>query len=253
MASRGYGRLRLRQEDVGAEAAEEQTPQCEPWGTEQSDKGLRIAAIFIILVGSLLGVLLPMFLARASKMRVPKMSFFAAKYFGSGVILATAFIHLLSPANEALNDPCLGDILPEYDWAQGIALMTIVVMFFIELMAARFDFGFAHSPSSPTNDPSLSLLAANGPTRDPEAETKGSNDSGPKDIAHKADTGIKVPGLPNDVSYPPGGENHLGHRHEHVEGDSHTAYGTQLTVRKPSEPPPSSPFPSFPPSPRPTQ
>jgi hypothetical protein len=29
--------------------------------------------------------------------------------------------------------------ITEYDWAEGIALMTIFLMFFIELMAARFD------------------------------------------------------------------------------------------------------------------
>ena len=31
-----------------------------------------------------------------------------AKYFGSGVIIATAFIHLLSPAIDELSSPCLG-------------------------------------------------------------------------------------------------------------------------------------------------
>lgn len=30
-----------------------------------------------------------------------------AKYFGSGVIIATAFIHLLSPALDELGSPCL--------------------------------------------------------------------------------------------------------------------------------------------------
>jgi zinc transporter 1/2/3 len=29
--------------------------------------------------------------------------------------------------------------ITEYNWAEGIALMTIFLMFFIELMAARFD------------------------------------------------------------------------------------------------------------------
>jgi len=239
MVSRGYGRLQLRQEDVSADGADAQTPQCDSWATDQSNRGLRIASIFIILVSSLLGVLLPMLLARASKMHVPKVSFFIAKYFGSGVILATAFIHLLSPANEALNDPCLADLLPEYDWAQGIALMTVVVMFFIELMAARFDFGFAHAHSTPANDPSLSLLGAQGPLQDAEAEaeaeTKVPDQSGPKAVVNKPGA-INVPGLPNDVSYPPGGENHLGHRHQHIEGDSHNAYGTQLTVSHPSPP-----------------
>jgi hypothetical protein len=31
-------------------------------------------------------------------MSVPKLTFFIAKYFGSGVIIATAFIHVMFPA-----------------------------------------------------------------------------------------------------------------------------------------------------------
>jgi solute carrier family 39 (zinc transporter), member 1/2/3 len=57
------------------------------------------------------------------------------QYFGSGVIVATAFIHLLSPANDALRDPCLTGPITEYDWVSGICLMVIFVMFFLELMS----------------------------------------------------------------------------------------------------------------------
>jgi hypothetical protein len=32
--------------------------------------------------------------ARTKRMRVPPLAFFIAKYFGSGVIIATAFIHV---------------------------------------------------------------------------------------------------------------------------------------------------------------
>ena len=37
-----------------------------------------------------------------------------AKYFGSGVIIATAFIHLLSPAFEELGSECLVGTWAEY-------------------------------------------------------------------------------------------------------------------------------------------
>jgi solute carrier family 39 (zinc transporter), member 1/2/3 len=58
-------------------------------------------------------------------MRVPKTAFFVAKYFGSGVIIATAFIHLLAPANEALGSSCFPEDsgVQAYPWAEGIALM----------------------------------------------------------------------------------------------------------------------------------
>jgi hypothetical protein len=40
------------------------------------------------------GVLLPIAAARTKRMRVPPLAFFITKYFGSGVIIATAFIHV---------------------------------------------------------------------------------------------------------------------------------------------------------------
>ena len=42
----------------------------------------------------------------------PRHSF--AKYFGSGVIIATAFIHLLAPAYSELTSPCLGAAWQDY-------------------------------------------------------------------------------------------------------------------------------------------
>lgn len=87
--------------------------------------GLRISSIFVILIGSLLGAVVPIVLARSKRMQVPKTAFFIAKYFGSGVIIATAFIHLLAPANEALGSECFPEdsTIKSYSWAEGIALM----------------------------------------------------------------------------------------------------------------------------------
>lgn len=56
--------------------------------------GVRISSIFVILVGSFLGTWFPVFAARHPGTGVPSWAFFIAKYFGSGVILATAFIHV---------------------------------------------------------------------------------------------------------------------------------------------------------------
>jgi hypothetical protein len=41
-----------------------------------------------------IGALLPIMAARTKRMRVPPLAFFITKYFGSGVIIATAFIHV---------------------------------------------------------------------------------------------------------------------------------------------------------------
>ncbi|KAJ5239457.1 Zinc/iron permease fungal/plant [Penicillium chermesinum] len=109
--------------------------------------GLRISSIFVILVGSTFGAIFPVLMRRYSgRGGAPKWLFFIAKYFGSGVILATAFIHLLAPAEEALTNPCLTGPITEYSWVEGIILMTIVVLFFVELMVMRFSrFGTGHT------------------------------------------------------------------------------------------------------------
>lgn len=109
--------------------------------------GLRISSIFVILVGSLFGAVFPVYARRIGSNGLPSWMFFVAKYFGSGVIIATAFIHLLGPAEEALTNPCLTGPITEYSWVEGIVLMTIIVMFFVELMVMRYSFGDGHGHS----------------------------------------------------------------------------------------------------------
>ncbi|KAA1135389.1 high-affinity Zn(2+) transporter zrt1 [Puccinia graminis f. sp. tritici] len=56
---------------------------------------LRIAAIFIILVTSMLGTLFPVLTRQSKRLSVSPWIYEAVKYFGSGVILATALIHAI--------------------------------------------------------------------------------------------------------------------------------------------------------------
>ncbi|KAB2571029.1 Zinc/iron permease [Lasiodiplodia theobromae] len=100
--------------------------------------GVRISSIFVILIGSLLGAWFPVWARRHAGSSMPEWPFFVAKFFGSGVIIATAFIHLLAPAVEALTNECLTGPITEYDWAEGIVLMTVMVLFFVELIAMRY-------------------------------------------------------------------------------------------------------------------
>jgi len=51
---------------------------------------------------------------------------------------ATDVHQLLTPANEALTNPCLTGTITEYPWAQGIALMSVFTLFFVELLAMRY-------------------------------------------------------------------------------------------------------------------
>ena len=134
--------LVLRQEQDDA------TPSCEIGNEFDGRLGLRIAALFIIWVTSSIGATFPVFAKRHEGLSVPDWVFFGCKFFGSGVIIATAFIHLLGPAEDALRNPCLTGPITDYGWVEGIILMTIIVLFFIELMVMRYgNFGGGHSHS----------------------------------------------------------------------------------------------------------
>ncbi|KAK3944316.1 Zinc/iron permease [Diplogelasinospora grovesii] len=217
-----------------ARAEEDGVPACEGSPANTDYWELRIASVFIILVGSALGALLPIWLSRTRRLRVPKTCFFVAKYFGSGVILATAWMHLLSPASDNLRDECLVGILPDYDWAMGIGLATVMMMFLVELVVSRVDFGFfsAHDHGH-----------GHGHVHDlPRPSSRRRQDSeGSKSSLGKTAAGATA-GLPisddrrrsttrhaSIVSYP-GGEDHLGHSRTHVEGDTYADFAAQMTA-----------------------
>ncbi|KAG6821467.1 hypothetical protein H0H93_010191 [Arthromyces matolae] len=125
---------------------------CGSGGGSDDFFSLRVASIFIILIGSSGGALFPVMARRSSWLHVPKPVFDFAKYFGSGVIIATAFIHLLSPALDALGSPCLGPGWTVYPYALALCMLSIFGIFIIELIAFRWGtsklkrLGLSHDP-----------------------------------------------------------------------------------------------------------
>ncbi|CUM56924.1 unnamed protein product [Debaryomyces tyrocola] len=99
--------------------------------------GARISAVFVILIVSAIGAFFPLIAKRNPYFTLPKWCFFITRYFGSGVIVATGFIHLLAEADQALSDECLGGVFDEYPWAEGIALMGLFLMFLLDIVAHR--------------------------------------------------------------------------------------------------------------------
>ncbi|EXJ81341.1 hypothetical protein A1O3_07631 [Capronia epimyces CBS 606.96] len=207
-----FARLVLREEDSEA------TSVCDTGNAYDGRLGLRVAALFIIWVTSSIGGAFPIFAHRNRGLKVPDWVFFVCKYFGSGVIVGTAFIHLLGPAEEALKNPCLTGPITDYSWVEGIILMTIFILFFIELMVMRYgDFGAGHSHGhegegeghSHTHDPEhdqpvnteLNNTMDLAPYKDNASST-----TQPESIRHAPSHSIQLPG-----------EDHLGHSQEHNE------------------------------------
>lgn len=56
--------------------------------------GARISSVFVIFVVSTIVTFFPVLAARVKKLRIPIYVYLFARYFGSGVIVATGFIHL---------------------------------------------------------------------------------------------------------------------------------------------------------------
>jgi zinc transporter 1/2/3 len=240
--------------------------ECNTGNEYDGNLGLRISSIFVIGLGSMIGALVPILAARTKRMHIPPLAFFITKYFGSGVIIATAFIHLLGPAAETLGSPCLTGAITNYSWAEGICLMTIFTMFLIELLAARFEVFGDHSHELEHTDPSHEVMREgekheNGhssPQQHMNNSTaqvsRGAPENG-RDHAHdnqslgespdrsilkennkangldleSGNSSNTIPGRKDDLSYPPGGEDHLGHSRIHgSDDDDH--FAAQMTA-----------------------
>lgn len=112
-------------------------PVCELKSQGAGQAGLRVASIFIVFAAALLGALLPLLIRRSASSRVPTRLFSALKFVGTGVIVGTAWMHLLSPAVEILSSPCLEPRFGRFDWGSAIAGMTLMAMFFVHLLVTK--------------------------------------------------------------------------------------------------------------------
>lgn len=101
------------------------------------DMGARIACVFVMLGVSALGSFLPLFAAKYKSMKIPTNVLQLVKHFGTGIILATSFIHLLGEAQDNLSSECLGGEWEVYPWASAICLMGTFTMFSIELFVQQ--------------------------------------------------------------------------------------------------------------------
>lgn len=108
--------------------------------------GLRIGAIFIIWASSTALTLFPIVTRRIPRLSINREAFDFAKYFGSGVIIATAFIHLLAPAasDEELGSPCLSSDFQNYPFAFAFAMIAMFAVFVVEVLAFRVGSQYAN-------------------------------------------------------------------------------------------------------------
>jgi len=112
-----------------------------PPDVSQYSLSMHIAAMFILLVLSALGVFGATIVSRRSQSHqhrtLAHVLMDLGKHFGSGIILATGFIHMLPPAIQSLTSPCLQMSGLYGSWATLYALFAGLTINLIEFIAGE--------------------------------------------------------------------------------------------------------------------
>ncbi|OLN87342.1 Zinc-regulated transporter 1 [Colletotrichum chlorophyti] len=100
--------------------------------------GARISSIFVILFVSTAFTIFPIASKQIKTWKIPRSIYTFARFFGSGVILATAFIHLLDPAYSRIGPgTCVGESgnWGDYSWCAAIVMASVLSIFSLDLAA----------------------------------------------------------------------------------------------------------------------
>ncbi|KAJ5090884.1 ZIP zinc transporter [Penicillium argentinense] len=93
------------------------------------DVPLRIGTLFVVLVTSAIGVFAPILLARLPFAAVNSVVMTIIKQFGTGIIIATAFVHLYTHANLMFTNECLGEL--DYEATTSAVVMAGIFLAFL--------------------------------------------------------------------------------------------------------------------------
>ncbi|KAI0887821.1 Zinc/iron permease [Annulohypoxylon maeteangense] len=110
------------------------------------DLPLHTIGLFLVLAASIFGAGFPVAAKKISWLKVPQNVFFACKHFGTGVLIATAFVHLLPTAWFSLSDPCLPDLFTkDYPPLPGVIMMfSLFCLFVVEMWMNNKMGGHSH-------------------------------------------------------------------------------------------------------------
>ncbi|CAI0652169.1 unnamed protein product [Colletotrichum noveboracense] len=148
LSKRHGGAMTSAEVVAGANATK---PQCGSSKKESYDTPLHIGALILILaLSTILAVMNCDFGGLQTRARVLGFSInVALKHFGTGVLLATSFVHLLPTAFTSLTDPCLPDIFNKgYPQTAGlVAMIAALSVVALESYLATRGAGHSHSHS----------------------------------------------------------------------------------------------------------
>jgi zinc transporter 1/2/3 len=130
--------------DVDLTTADPATVVCflEAAGNDYDGRlGARISSVFVIFVISTAVTFFPVLAKRVPRLKIPLYVYLFARYFGTGVIIATAFIHLLDPAYASIGpNTCVGMTgnWAQYSWPPAICLTSAMLTFLMDFVAELY-------------------------------------------------------------------------------------------------------------------
>ncbi|CRG92208.1 Zinc-regulated transporter 2 [Talaromyces islandicus] len=123
---------------VAVKLANRQNDECGSDKAGYYNTPLHVIALFIILILSTVACSFPILARRFPRLPIPRRFLFISRHFGTGVLIATAFVHLLPTAFNSLTNPCL----PRF-WNKGypamagfIAMLAVFLVVVVEMFFA---------------------------------------------------------------------------------------------------------------------
>lgn len=110
----------------------------------------RIISLCVLLVVSFIAAIFPVAAKRSSYLQTPRVVFFVGKYFGTGVILATAFIHLLKDAFQNMSKAHVDERWGKYESWPGLIIMSSLLFIFLIEYSSTVYVEYLAEQSSPT-------------------------------------------------------------------------------------------------------
>ncbi|KAI0028207.1 Zinc/iron permease [Vararia minispora EC-137] len=131
---------------------------------------IRVAIMLLVFFVSLFSASFPTLTRRARSPSIPPIVFFIGKHFGTGVILSTAFVHLLQDAFDSLRDPRVVARTQVGRWTGLIVLGSLLLIFVVEYISTAY-VDRLHSYDSAPPSPRAKPTAA--PEHDPPHSADG--------------------------------------------------------------------------------
>lgn len=140
------------------------------------DIPLRIGALFVVMVTSAIGSFGPMLTKKFTRVRLDGYVFTAFRQFGTGVVVATAYVHLMTHAELLFQSRCAGEL--KYEATVGaVAMGGVFVTFLVEYFSHRLVDSQTKKAAAASSSPESSVVTGVGsakPSEDPVVAEEGS-------------------------------------------------------------------------------